>query len=210
MLMDCRLMLTNDHLVKILLSRNIVGETKVHDCFKKLFTETLIYILLKKRQGLPYADVLKLIAEEAFNDAFTTLVEKVRDGTFKTEADVKPTASSVSYFLKILSNKFQNALKLRHNKKMDLLMERHEETYRISENILIYNRPDGVATIVTMTIRKLDEKCRNYMHWQYVEGIDTNDIIRRVTDAPGTVKKDMANCRKKLLEKIIKDYDIRF
>lgn len=205
----CYQTLENERLIRILQSKDKAGETGVYDCLKKIFYETLIYLLVEQKTDRPIPDIQRTIAEEAFQEAVMALLENVRTGRFKAEAAGGKSAGSVGYFFTILRNKFLSELRRGHNTKHDLFQEkRHGKSDAISPDMPAYNRKDGMSVILQTAIKKLKDKCRRYMQWQYIEGKNTEDIILLADDLPGTVRKDLANCRKKLLESIQEDYDI--
>ncbi|MBE7170170.1 MAG: sigma-70 family RNA polymerase sigma factor [Williamsia sp.] len=199
----CYQILNNEELIQILQDGTQKSELEVYTCLKQIFRETMIRRLIKPGQGLPGADTQRLIAEEVFHEAFVALVNNVREGGFEAKAREGKTAGSVGYFFGILWHLFQHALKRKYNRNFYSFNEQaYARRVEMSPDLPAYNREDGTSVMLQTAVRMLPEKCRRYMQWYYIEKKDTDEIISLVTDAPGTVKRDLSRCRGKLQEKV--------
>ena len=192
----CYELLKNKTLIEGLQSEDRRTEGSVYNCLKKHLPGIFTSVLLTEKKGSPSAGEQKLIAEEAFNDAYMALIKNVRDSTFTEVAKGKETAGSLNYFMRIVWYRYQNLIEHKYYRGYFYeLKETLFKYYNISADRPVLNIPDGIEIVLHTCIARLNEKCRKYMQWQLVEGKNINDIISLVTDAPGTVKKDLAICR---------------
>ena len=204
--------LSNEDLIRILQDGTGKGETRIYTYLKEVFHTVMVYQLIKPGRDLPGPGIQRMIAEEAFQKAFMALLKNVREGSFEARAKERKTAGCTGYFFAILWNTYQHELKRKCNRNFYSFDELvHARPVEMSPDLPAYNLEDGIIIMLQTAVRLLQEKCRKYMQWQYIEQKETKEIISLVTDAaPGTVIKDLSICRGKLEEKMKELYNIDF
>ncbi|RMG81181.1 MAG: sigma-70 family RNA polymerase sigma factor [Bacteroidetes bacterium] len=144
-----------------------------------------------------YGGYVRADAGIVFNDAIITLIEKVRDGTYKPRKSRLQT-----YLMSIAKNHLKNHLRKEHKHRTGELFDGLLKIEYIEKML----ESKEILEKIVAALQKLEEPCREVLRKSLLEGKSMKEISEEVGARVDAVKQRNHRCKKKLRDLLNDDF----